>query len=89
MIEKQTKKETMSEMFKRNNAVISMEITNGFANFLFENDGKITVTFISEEGYGYNSDEMEIDIIDIQKVGKFMEDLKSLKLSEFTKTKNI
>lgn len=84
MIEKTIKKETLTEIFKRNDAVISMSIKDGFANIKFDNDnGKITVLFLNDEGY--QNEDMEIGIEDVQRVGKFMEDLKSLKLNEWSK----
>ena len=49
MVEKTTKKETFPEIFKRNNAVISMDIKDGFANISFDN-GEITVKFLNDEG---------------------------------------
>lgn len=85
MIQKTTTKtETLPEVFKRNDAVISMSIKDGFANIKFDNDnGKITVLFLNDEGY--QNEDMEIGIEDVQRVGKFMEDLKSLKLQEWSK----
>lgn len=82
MIEKTTKKETLPEIFNRNNAVISMNTKNGYANISFDKS-EIKVKFLNEDGY--QDEDMEMDIIDIQKVGKFMEDLKSLKLNEWSK----
>jgi hypothetical protein len=84
MVEKTIKKETLTEIFKRNDAVISMSIKDGFANIKFDNDnGSITVLFLNDEGY--QNEDMEIGIEDVQRVGKFMEDLKSLKLNEWSK----
>jgi hypothetical protein len=84
MIQKQEKKETLPEVFKRNDAVISMSIEDGFANIKFDNDNnEITVLFLNDEGY--QNEDMEINIKDVQRVGKFMEDLKSLRLNEWSK----
>jgi hypothetical protein len=82
MIEK-SKKETMSEIFKRNKAVISMDTKDGFANISFEDNGEITVKFLNE--YGYQNDDMEINMEDVQRVGKFMQDLKEVRLSDYKK----
>lgn len=79
-----TKTETLPEVFKRNDAVISMSIKDGFANIKFDNDNnEITVLFLNDEGY--QNEDMEINIKDVQRVGKFMEDLKSLRLNEWSK----
>lgn len=81
MKEKTIKRETLPTIFKRNNAVISMSTKDGYANIDFV-DGKIVVKFLNEEGY--QDEDLELDIEDIQKVSKFMEDLKSLKLEEWS-----
>ncbi len=84
MIQKQEnkKKETLAEIFNKNNAVISMSTKDGYANIDFV-DGKIVVKFLNDEGY--QGEDLELDINDIQKVAKFMEDLKSLRLEEWSK----
>lgn len=82
MPEKTTKKETLPEIFNRNNAVIAIPTKDGYANIDFIG-GEIVVKFLNEEGY--QDEELELNIKDIQKVAKFMEDLKSLKLQDWSK----
>lgn len=82
MIEKTKTRETLPEIFNRNNAVIAVPTKDGYANIDFVS-GEIVVKFLNEEGY--QDEELELNIKDIQKVAKFMEDLKSLRLEEWSK----
>lgn len=82
MIQKTTKKETLPEIFNRNNAIISIPTKKGYANIDFV-ESQIVVKFLNEEGY--QDEEQELNIEDVQKVAKFMEDLKSLRLNEWSK----
>lgn len=79
------KKETFAEVFRRNDATFSMSIPDGFANISFGEKGEMTVQFLNDEGYSYSSDETEIPMEAIEKVSKFMADLKKMRLNEFSK----
>ncbi len=82
MIKKQEKKKTFQEVFRENDACFSMTISEGFANVNFDEKNEMRVQFLDDEGY--SRDEMEIPIKDVRKVSKFISDLESLKLSDYT-----
>lgn len=79
------KKETFAEVFRRNDATFSMCIPDGFVNISFDEKGEMTARFLNEEGYSYSSDETDIPIEAIEKVSKFIADLKKMRLNEFSK----
>ncbi len=84
MIKKETKvKKTMGEIFKEFDAVFSMNISEGFANISFDDKNETRVQFLNDEGYAYDLDEINLPLKDIEKVGRFMAEMKELKLEEY------
>ena len=86
----ETKKVTFSELFAKNNAVISISIDRGFANISFDVDygGKYIehVAFLDDEGRPLTDEcgENGASFDDIQKVANFILKMKQLRLDEMS-----
>lgn len=74
----------MGEVMKEYNAVFSVALSDGFANISFNDKNEMVVEFLGDEGSPY-TDGMELPLQDIDKVSKFMGELKVLRLEEFAK----
>lgn len=81
MVKKQEIKKSFADIFRENNAVFSITLSEGFANVSFDEKNEMRIEFLNDEGY--SNEGLEIPLKDISKVSKFIEDLKSLKLEDY------
>ena len=81
MIKKIEHKKSIAEIFRENDAAFSITLSEGFANITFNDKQEMRVQFLNEEGY--HDEEMEVALKDVEKVSKFMTDMKSMRLEEY------
>jgi hypothetical protein len=75
------KKKYLPTVMKENGAVFSLTLSDGFANISFDDKGDASVEFLNEEGY--NGSDISFRMTDIQKVARFMEEMRDLRLQDF------
>ena len=79
------KKESLSDVMKRYDAFLSVELSDGFAHVRYEDDNMV-VRFLNDEGYYVEGCEgSPINFKDIERVSNFMRDMAALRLDEFSK----
>jgi hypothetical protein len=71
---------TFASIMRAHNVVLSVGLSEGFANISFDENEKMVVQFLNDEGYA--GEEIEHPIQDIDQVSRFIADLKSLRLDE-------
>jgi hypothetical protein len=67
---------------KEYDAVFSLTTSDGFANISFNEKGEIFVKFLDDEGYA--SEDSEQRLADVQKVARFMEEMRNMHLQDFS-----
>jgi hypothetical protein len=76
------KKVTYEDVMKKHDAVISMSIKEGFVNVTFHR-GEFEVSFFDDEGCTLLNDyDDKLSFETIDKITKFINDLKSIKLKD-------
>jgi hypothetical protein len=85
MVQKQAKKEAklLPAVMKEYDAVFSLSLSEGFANISFDEKGNIFVKFLNDEGYA--TEDAEQNLADVQKVARFMEEMKTLRLQDYSR----
>jgi hypothetical protein len=85
MIKKTEEKEkkNMAQVMKENDAVFSLSLSDGFANIEFDEKGESIVQFLDEEGRP--NDEGYQKLQDVEKVARFMCELRELRLKDYEK----
>lgn len=78
------KKVSLPEVMQKYSAYFSLEINHGFAHIKFEEDGKMYVEWLNEEGY-LEEDDNHTSFEDIEIVANFMREMKELRLPEYSK----
>lgn len=84
MLQKSKEKEPkrLPEIMKEYDAVFSLNTSDGFANISFNEKGEVFVKFLNSDGYV--SEDSEQRLGDIQKVAKFMEEMRNLRLQDYS-----
>ena len=77
-------KATLSEVMQKYDAYFSISLSEGFAHIKFENDGRMFVEWLNDEGY-MDEDSNHTELRDIEIVANFMREMKDLRLDEFSK----
>lgn len=79
------KKVVLPEVMKKYGAYFSLELSDGFAHIKIEEDGKMYVEWLNDEGY-MREDENYTSLEDIERVANFMREMKDLKLESYSKS---
>jgi hypothetical protein len=78
------KKTSLPEVMKKYGAYFSLEVSEGYAHIKIEEDGKMYVEWLTDEGYMVEG-ETRTPFEDIEIVANFMREMKDLKLTDYSK----
>lgn len=78
------KKVSLPEVLQKYGAYFSLEVEDGFAHIKIEENGKLFVEWLNDEGY-LKEEENYISFANIEKVANFMREMKELRLEDYSK----